>query len=172
MTNRVFIDCEWVSSEDIIILGAYCPRQLRFQLYDERITWGRFIRFLNKCSKGEPENTYLFSHGGVDIGLIESHFDVDLRGKYHCINTCTAFKRFARFKTASLYHLEEYFGLKRIHYLNHYEIDALWNSGLRDKRQRVLDYNWEDCMNLWRLVNILRSDYGVTNRDFKNIRMR
>lgn len=172
MSNRIFIDCEWIDPGKIIVLGAYCPRKPRFQLYDDTLSWGRFIRFLNKSSKRESENTYLFSHGGVDIGVIESYFNVDLRKIYQCINTCTAFKRFARFKSASLYHLEEYFKLNRTHYLNHYEIKALWNSGLRDKRQRVLDYNWEDCMNLWRLVNILRNEYGVNDKDLKNIRMR
>ncbi len=167
----VFIDCEWVEDDYLTILGAYSYGQDRFQLYDETLTKRRFSRFLNICSERSKGATFLFCHG-PDIGKIEKHFDLDLKQNYYCINTITAFKRFTRFQNVSLRHLEQYFNLPRKYALSNADINRLWKSGDWNKRRIVLDYNWEDCINLWRLIKILMGEYGVTRGDLKNIAMR
>jgi len=69
---------------------------------------------------------------------------------------------------AGLPHLEKHFGLPRIHDKMHvFEVDRYWFVD----PQKVLDYNWEDCLKVWWLVNILKTEYQVTRSDFKSIRM-
>lgn len=88
-----------------------------------------------------------------------------LRTHYYCINTVTAFKRLARFRTARLEHLEKHFKLPRIHdKMNSFDVDSYW---FKD-HQKVLDYNWEDCIKLWQLVNILKTKYQITRSDFRS----
>lgn len=165
----VYLDCEWTQGDYLTILGAYSPGQDRFQLYGRKLTRNRLSRFLNRCcDRNISRYTLLFCHG-PDIGRIVNHFDLRLKEDYYCINTVNAFRTFTNFGDCSLGHLEQYFELPRKYVLSSTEINDLWNNRL--KRRTVLDYNWEDCMNLWRLVNILKSEYGVTRSDFKRISM-
>ena len=167
----VFIDCEWVHGDYLTILGAYSLGQRRFQLYGRKLTRNRFSRFLNQCcERSGIRYTFLFCHG-PDVGKIMNFFNVKLKHSYYCINTVTAFKHFTQFGNATLGHLEHYFNLPRTVALSSTEIRNLWTSNRRWKRRLVLKYNWEDCMNLWRLVNILKNGYGVTRSDFKSIAM-
>jgi len=99
------------------------------------------------------------------------YFKLRLKQNYYCANTVKAFNAFTQFKDKSLGHLEQYFGLPREYALSSYQLSALWNSNNPWKRRIVLEYNWEDCMNLWRLVNILKNKYDVTRSDFKRIAM-
>lgn len=165
----VYLDCEWIQGDYLTILGAYSPGQDRFQLYGEKLTPNRLSRFLNRCSdRNISRYTLLFCHG-PDIGRIVKQFDLKLKEDYYCINTITAFKTYTSFRDLSLGHLEQYFGIPRKYALSSSEMIDFWNNRL--KRRIVLAYNWEDCMNLWRLVNILKSEYGVTRSDFKRISM-
>jgi len=167
----IFIDCEWVQGDYLTILGAYSPGQDRFQLYGKKLTRNRFSRFLNRSSNRNPSRyTFLFCHG-PDIGRIKRKFNLRLKQDWYCINTVTAFNDFTRFRARDLGHLERYFGLPRKYALSSYEISNLWSSNNRRNRKIVLEYNWEDCMNLWRLVNILKTEYNVTRSDFKDIAM-
>jgi uncharacterized protein YprB with RNaseH-like and TPR domain len=167
----VFIDCEWVNGDSITILGAYSPGQERFQLYGDTLTRNRFSRFLNKCCDRNPNRyTLLFCHG-PDIGKLRNQFGLKLKRNYYCINTVTAFRNFTQFKDCSLGHLEQHFGVPRENALSSYEITHFWNSGKCKEKKIVLGYNWEDCVNLWRLVNILKRDYDVTRSDLKSISM-
>jgi len=163
----VFIDCEWIQGEDLTILGAYSPGQSRFQLYDKMLTRNRFSRFLNRCcNRSGSRYTFLFCHG-PDIGKIKKKFKLRLKQDYYCINTVTAFNTFTQFRDASLGHLEQYFGLPRKYALSSYEISKFWRSNSWKKRRIVLEYNLADCVNLWRLVNLLNDEYNVTRSDFK-----
>ena len=167
----VFIDCEWTNGDYITVLGAYSFGQDRFQLFDTKLTRNRFSRFINCCNERNPSHyVFLFCHG-PDVGKIMNYFNLKLKQNYYCINTVTAFNRFTRFKEKSLGYLEQKFGLTRTHALSSSEISTLWNSDNPSERQIVLDYNWDDCLNLWRLVNILKTHYGVTRSDFKQISM-
>jgi len=167
----VFIDCEWIHGDYITILGAYSVGQSRFQLYNETLTRRRFSRFVNCCNnRNTSRYVFLFCHG-PDVGKIIKHFNLRLKRNYYCINTINAFNRFTRFRTKSLGYLEQQFGLPRTHALSSCEISKLWSSDNRCDRQIVLDYNWEDCVNLWRLVTILKNNYGVTRSDLKAISM-
>ena len=168
----VFIDCEWNPGEDVTILGAYSPGQSRFQLYGERLTRNRFSRFINLCrARNNSQYTFLFCHG-PDVGRLQKKFSLKLKHDYFCINTITAFNTFTQFQNASLGHLERYFGLARRYAPSSFEIRNLWNSKDWKKRKIVLEYNWEDCINLWRLVNVLKDRYGVTRSKFKEIEMK
>ena len=167
----VFIDCEWVQGEDLTILGAYSLGQSRFQLYGKKLTRNRFSYFLNRCcERSGSRYTFLFCHG-PDVGKITKKFNLKLKEGYYCINTITAFRAFTQFRNVSLGHLERHFELPRKYALSSSEIRNLWTSNSRWQRKIVLDYNWDDCMNLWRLVNVLRDNYGVTRSDFKSIAM-
>lgn len=167
----VFIDCEWTEGEYLTILGAYSLGQSRFQLYDKRLTRNRLSRFLNRCcNRSGSRYTFLFCHG-PDMGRIKKKFNLRLKRDYYCINTVTAFRTFTLFRDVSLGHLEQYFGLPRKYALSSSEIRNLWNSNRRQDRRIVLEYNWEDCVNLWRLVNVLKNKYNVTRSDFKEIAM-
>lgn len=167
----IFIDCEWTHGEDITILGAYSPGQGRFQLHGKRLTRNRFSRFLNRCrNRSGSRYTFLFCHG-PDIGKIKKKFNLKLKQDYFCINTIKAFNAFTNFKDASLGHLEQYFKLPREYALSSYEISNFWKSNSWKKRRIVLEYNWEDCLNLWRLVNVLKNEYNVTRSHFKQISM-
>ncbi len=167
----VFIDCEWVGGQYLTILGAYSLGQDRFQLHGKKLTRNRFSRFLNRCSRRSGSRyTLLFCHG-PDVGRIIRKFKVKLKRNYYCINTITAFNAFTQFRHKTLGNLERYFGLPRRYALTSDEMNKLWNSRLLRDRRIVLEYNWEDCLNLWKLVNILKSEYNVTRSDFKNISM-
>lgn len=98
-------------------------------------------------------------------------FHVKLKEDYYCINTIKAFNTFTQFRNKSLGHLEQYFEIEREHALSSLEITNLWDSGRPRDRRIVLDYNWEDCVNLWRVVNIMKSDYQVSRSDLKKIAM-
>ena len=113
---------------------------------------------------------FLFCHG-PDIGKIENFFDINLKNRYYCVNTIKAFKRFTRFQCARLKHLESYFAIPRKYDLYYKEINILWNSGKKYKKKIVLDYNKDDCINLWRMVRLLIRDYGVTRSDLRSIAM-
>ncbi|TET79939.1 hypothetical protein E3J38_06530 [candidate division TA06 bacterium] len=165
----VFIDCEWVSGEYLTILGAYSFGQRKLQLYDKTLTAGRFTRFLARCCARAP-GVFLFAHG-PDIGRIERYFGLDLKKQYCCVNTQTAFRKFTNFRNVSLDHLEKHFGLPRRHILSATDIDVLWTSGNRTDRRQVLEYNHEDCMNLWRLIRILKREHGITKAELKSIAM-
>lgn len=167
----VFVDCEWIQGEDLTILGAYSLGQSRFQLHGKRLTRNRFSRFLNRCcERSRYRYTFFFCHG-PDIGRIRKKFNLKLKESFYCINTITAFRDFTQFSDVSLGHLEWYFGLPRKYALSSSEIRNFWNSNSWWQRKIVLEYNWEDCVNLWRLVNILKNRYKVTRSDFKRIAM-
>lgn len=167
----IFIDCEWIENEYITILGAYCYGQKGIQLYEGTLTKKKFIQFLNLRSNNGNLRTFLFCHG-PDIGRIENFFDLDLKNRFWCVNTITAFKTFTSFQDAGLGHLEQYFQLPRRYALTSDEINELWNSENPANRQIVLEYNWEDCVNLWKLIRILKKEYRVTTRDLKSIAMK
>ena len=167
----VFVDCEWIGGENLTILGAYSIGQRRFQLHDRMLTRNRFSRFLNRCcNRSGSQYTFLFCHG-PDIGRVMTEFNLRLKKNYYCINTVTAFRNFTQFRDLSLGHLEQYFRLPRKYVLTPSEMSDFWNSKSRRKRRIVLGYNWEDCVNLWRLVKVLENEYGVTRSDFKSIAM-
>jgi len=155
----------------LTILGAYSPGQERFQLYGKKLTRNRFSRFLSLCrNRGSSRYTLLFCHG-PDVGKIQNVLGLELKEYLYCINTLTAFRKFTTFRDVSLGHLERYFGIPRKYALSSDEMRKLWSSYWLRDRKIVLDYNWEDCMNLWHLVNILKSEYDVTRYDFKQISM-
>ena len=167
----VFVDCEWTHEGDITILGAYSPGQSRFQLYGKRLTRNRFSRFLNRCrNRSVSRYTFLFCHG-PDIGKIKKKFNLGLKRNYYCLNTIRAVNTFTNFRDATLGHLEQYFEVQREYALSSYEISNFWKSNSRKKRRIVLEYNWEDCVNLWQLMNVLKNEYGVTRSQFKQISM-
>ena len=167
----VFIDCEWIGGDYLTILGAYSLGQSRFQLFGKTLTRRRLSRFLNLCcGRNRSRDILLFCHG-PDLGRIRREFDLELKEEYYCINTITAFRRFTNFRDVSLGHLERYFGLSRKYAPSTSEMNAMWNSRKRKDRQVVLNYNWEDCINLWHLVNVLKRDYGLTRGGFKQVAM-
>lgn len=168
----VYLDCEWIGGDYLTIVGACSYGQPRFQLYGDTLTRNRLSRFLNLCLErsGKSEN-FLFCHG-PDIGRIEQHFGMNLKSRFYCVSTITAFQRYTKFEDVSLTHLERYFELERRYALSPQEMSELWNSRKSRDKRVVLNYNWEDCVNLRRLVAILKKEYSVTPGKLKEISMR
>lgn len=164
----IFIDCEWIPGDYITILGAYCSCKDRFQLYDKSLTKTNFIDFIEGC-KGRRTEPFLFCHG-PDIGRIERYFNLDLKKKYPCVNVQKAFRQFTRFNKVGIYHLERKFGIPRGWVMSWEDMELYWKIR-KEYRKHVLDYNWDDCVNLSRLVTVLKRQYGVTRGDFQSIAM-
>lgn len=164
----VFIDCEWVEPKSLDILGAYSFGQDRFQLFNETLTHNRFFSFLDACSEQDDHSKPLLFVHGPDIGKIEKCFDMDVRNRFHCINTVTAIRRFTDIGSAKLTEIERHFEVPRQNELSYYQIVSYWRSEDPENQRKVLDYNWEDCINLWRVVKKLEDQYEVTRDDFIN----
>lgn len=160
----IFIDTEF-NHEGIFLLGAYCPsyQKTPFQLYEKTLTSRRLANFISQCSRPNKE-TLIFCHG-PDFGLIENNLIDNFKRKYQCINSITAYRRFTRYKSFSLAHLSKKLALGWRDPGVQQNISAFWRSNDAKKRQRVLDYNWDDCKNLGEIIKHLRQR-GVTTREF------
>ena len=162
----IFVDIEF-NHEGIFLFGAYCPqyRHIRLQLYEKTLTIRRLTNFISQCRRPNRE-TLVFCHG-PDFGHIENKFKIDFKNQYTCINSITAYRYFTRYKYFSLAHLASKIGLGWKDPGVQQKISALWRSNDAQKRQRVLDYNWDDCKNLGGIIKELRQR-GVTTRELKD----
>ncbi len=171
----IFVDIEFTQRK-IFLLGAHCPgvtdENNRFQLHGRQLTIQDFIAFVNNCTQRRGQ-TLLFCHG-PDFGHIQNQFNINLKGQMPCINVITAFNVFTRFQNFSLGHLDHQLNLGGWRDpIEAGQVGVLWRTRTAANRERVLNYNWDDCVILGNAVNHLRSARvpPVTTNDFIAIRM-
>jgi len=103
--KSIWIDCEWFIGGELFILG-YCYNSKNMgQLYGHSLTKYRVQKILSDVK-------YIYCYG-PDIGIIEKHFDMDLRNKYVCINLLKVFRHFIGTESYKLADLEKLYGIKR-----------------------------------------------------------
>lgn len=146
----LYLDAEWFIGGDVFLVG-YCRDAKTFcNLYDATLTAENFQRVL----KGTTGKIYFY---GPDIGILEKHFDIDIRSNYHCVNLYKVFRdQLPGLKNYKLATIEKLYGLQR----NRNEYKANIFSIFQDWRRPqvkslVLQYNQEDVINLCKLKQMI-----------------
>lgn len=150
MADDLYLDCEWFIGGDIFLIGyARGPKSFG-ALHDESLTKENFESILNQTNG----KIYIY---GPDIGVLEKHFDIDIRTNWHCVNLYKIFRDvLPGLKNYKLATIEKLYGLKR----NRNEYKANIFSIFKDWRRPqvkslVLQYNQEDVINLVKLKHII-----------------
>lgn len=146
----LYLDAEWFIGGEIFLIGyAYDTRSFG-SLHDDSLTEENFQAVLHRCTG----KVYFY---GPDIGVIEKHFDIDIRSNYHCVNLLKVFRdQLPGLKSYKLAAIEKLYGLKR----NRNEYKANIFSIFQDWRKPqvkslVLQYNQEDVVNLAKLKQMI-----------------
>lgn len=138
--EEIYIDCEWFMNQEIYLLGyAYDLRHFA-QL------WGSSLNrdTVEHIFKG-VKRIYFW---GPDIGMVEKCFNIELRGRFLCINLLRAMKTIEPTRRSyKLAHFERLAGLKRSVVEYKSNIFNLHRDWLNPKyRDRALLYNREDVL--------------------------
>lgn len=146
----LYLDAEWFIGGDVFLLGWARSGTEYGQLHDDTLTTGAFEEILQRT-------TGIIYFYGPDIGVLEKHFEIDIREKYHCVNLLKVVKDYVPgCKNYKLATLEKMFHIKR----NRNEYKANIFSIFQDWRKPqvkslVLQYNMEDVINLYKLKEII-----------------
>lgn len=156
----LFLDAEWFIPRDIFLIGWSRDRHQWGQLYDDSLTVEQFQELLD-------ETTGIIYFYGPDIGIIEKHFDIEIRSTWHCVNLLKVFRDvLPEQKSYKLAAIEKLYGIPRNR--NEYKTN-IWNifSDWRKPHVKslVLQYNREDVLNLVKLKHIIFAQYDV-NMDY------
>ncbi len=152
----LYLDGEWFIGGEIFLLGWSRNTKVFGQLYEDTLTEERFQELLD-----DTDGIIYFY--GPDIGVIEKHFDIDIRSNHHCVNLLKVFKdNLPGMKNYKLATIEKHYHLQR----NRLEYKANIFSIFRDWRKPqvrslVLQYNREDVINLARLKNIIFAQFDI-----------
>ena len=148
------------------MLGWSRNRSQFGQLHDDTLTVERFQEILD-------DTTGIIYFYGPDIGVIEKHFDIEIRTTWHCVNLLKVFKDVLpvqpNYKLASI---EKLYGIKR----NRNEYKANIFSIFKDWRRPqvkslVLQYNREDVINMVKLKHIIFYQYDVEPEYLLQVRL-
>lgn len=162
----LYLDAEWFIGGEIFLLGYSRDKHQCGQLYDDTLTVERFQEILD-------DTTGIIYFYGPDIGVIEKHFDIEIRTTWHCVNLLKVFKDVLppqpNYKLASI---EKLYGVKR----NRNEYKANIFSIFRDWRKPqvkslVLQYNREDVINMVKLKYIIFYQYDVEPEYLLQVRL-
>ncbi len=146
----LYLDAEWFIGGEVFLLGWAHSNREYGQLYDEGLTLEAFEELLNRT-------TGIIYFYGPDIGILEKHFEIDIRERYHCVNLLKVFKDYVPgCKNYKLATLEKMFHIPR----NRNEYKANIFSIFKDWRRPqvkslVLQYNMEDVINLYKLKEMV-----------------
>lgn len=103
----LYLDGEWFIGGKIFLLGWSRNTKVFGQLYDDSLTEERFQDLLD-----DTDGIIYFY--GPDIGVIEKHFDIDIRSNYHCVNLLKVFKdNLTGMKNYKLATIEKHYHLQR-----------------------------------------------------------
>lgn len=152
--KEIYIDAEWFLNGKFFLLGyAYTSKKFS-SLHGKNLTKAKFLNLLHPKIK-----IYFY---GPDIGIIEKHFNIDIRNKYICINLIRVFKNTFSTSSYRLADIEHVFGLnrKRVEYKKSiFDIYGDWLNPV--VRKRVIQYNKEDVINLALLKKIVFKHYNL-----------
>jgi hypothetical protein len=146
----LYLDAEWFIGGDVFLLGWARNSKEAGQLYDHTLTEDKLQDLLHNTTG----RIYFY---GPDIGILEKHFNIDIRNNYHCVNLYKVFKdALPGLKNYKLATLEKLYGLTR----NRNEYKANIFSIFQDWRRPhvkslVLQYNREDVVNLYKLKEMI-----------------
>lgn len=146
----LYLDAEWFIGGEVFLLGWAHSNREYGQLYDDGLTLEAFEDLLNRT-------TGIIYFYGPDIGILEKHFEIDIRERYHCVNLLKVFKDYVPgCKNYKLATLEKMFHIPR----NRNEYKANIFSIFKDWRRPqvkslVLQYNMEDVINLYKLKEMV-----------------
>ena len=162
----LYLDAEWFIGGEIFLLGWSRDKHQCGQLHDDTLTAERFQEILD-------DTTGIIYFYGPDIGVIEKHFDIEIRTTWHCVNLLKVFKDVLpvqpNYKLASI---EKLYGIKR----NRNEYKANIFSIFKDWRRPqvkslVLQYNREDVINMVKLKHIIFYQYDVEPEYLLQVRL-
>ncbi len=157
MHDEIYIDAEWYIGGNVFLLGYAYNDKDHGHLYDRRLNIGHINNLI-----GDVEYIYVY---GPDVGVLENHFDMNLRDNYICVNLLKIIRRFVRTHSYKLADLEKLFGLKRNRAEYKKSIFDIWSDWRkRDKRDRIIEYNREDVINMMKLWKIVRRKYNISNQ--------
>ncbi len=162
----IYIDCEWTLDQDVFLIGYAYTLRKKGQLYDKTLTKRNFLKLLDGVE-------FVFIYG-PDIGQLEKHFGINLRGKYKCINLLKIFRRYLpELPSYKLSALEEMFGIKRTTAQYKRNIFTLFEDWHNPKKRRLcLKYNMEDVINLLILKKKAFAEYHITRAKYSRSLLR
>lgn len=166
MQKDLYLDAEWFIGGEIFLIGWCFDARNHGQLYDDSLTQENFEDLLQ-------QTTGIIYFYGPDIGIIEKHFDIDIRSRYHCVNLLKVFKDLlpglSNYKLATvekLYHIKR----NRNEYkANIFRIFQDWRKP--QVKSLVLQYNREDVINLCKLKQIIFITHEVADEYLLQVRL-
>ena len=166
MKTELYLDCEWFIGGELFLVGWATDLRNYGQLYDDQLTKHRVLKLIRQAD-------HIFIYG-PDIGIIEKHFDIEIKKHHHCVNLLKVFRDTLPwwYTSMKLGDLEQSFGIERKTIEekgNIWEVLRKWNHP--EKRKTTLLYNEEDVLNMLRLKRIIFNKYGLTKHDLKNYRL-
>ncbi|HMW40277.1 MAG: ribonuclease H-like domain-containing protein [Saprospiraceae bacterium] len=152
--NEIYIDAEWYIGGDVFLIGYASHDKDHGQLYDSYLN----VRHFNKLIR---EKLYIYVYG-PDIGVLEKFYGINLRDNFICVNLLKIFRRHIKARSYKLADIEKMFGIRRNRTEYKKSIFEIWNDWHRPaKRERILEYNQEDVINLIKLWKIIREEYEI-----------
>lgn len=136
----LYLDCEWFINQNMYLVGY------AYNLRDKGQLWGRQLtrRRIEELFNGVDYVVFW----GPDIGMLEKCFEMELKGRYKCINFLTVVRYLhPRAKSFKLAHWERLAGIQRE--TMEYKTD-IWklSEDWTKNRARCLQYNMEDVINM------------------------
>lgn len=146
----LYLDAEWFIGGDVFLLGWSRDSKSFGQLYDASLTEEN----LQSLLKETDGKIYFY---GPDIGILEKHFNIDIRSNYHCVNLYKVFKdHLPGLKNYKLATLEKLYGLTRNRNEYKTNIFSIFKDWRRPQvKSLVLQYNMEDVVNLYKLKQMI-----------------
>ncbi|MBK8737648.1 MAG: ribonuclease H-like domain-containing protein [Saprospiraceae bacterium] len=154
--RSIYLDAEWYIGGNVFLIGYVYQNGDKDQLFDKSLTKKNFLQALSSVKV-----IYFY---GPDIGVIESHFGINLRDKFICINLLKIFRRNIKSKSYKLSEIEKKYGIYRQEAEYKKSVFKIWNDWRNPKRkERLLRYNLEDVVNLKKLWSIIKREKNITN---------
>ena len=162
----LYLDAEWFIGGKIFLLGWSRNTKVFGQMYDDTLTEERFQELLD-----DTDGIIYFY--GPDIGVIEKHFDIDIRSNYHCVNLLKVFKdNLPGMKNYKLATIEKHYHLNRNRNEYKSNIFSIFKDWFKPQvRSLVLQYNREDVINLARLKNIIFAQFDIEDEYLLQVRL-
>jgi adenine/guanine phosphoribosyltransferase-like PRPP-binding protein len=162
----LYLDAEWFIGGKIFLLGWSRNTKIFGQLYDATLTGERFQDLLD-----DTDGIIYFY--GPDIGVIEKHFNIDIRSNYHCVNLLKVFKdNLPGLKNYKLATIEKLYRIKRNRNEYKANIFSIFKDWYKPQvRSLVLQYNEEDVINLARLKSIIFAQFDIEENYLMQVRL-
>ena len=158
----LFIDTEYEDmGGKIFLVGILSSHGEEYALYGTSLRKDIFLKILN--------NTRRIFVYGPDIGKLEKHFNLNIKGKWKCINVLSIVRKYLPFlESKGLAHVEHLLGLERstLSFKNNTRDLAIhWKNP--KLRFGIINYNMEDVVFLQCVYDILMDYFKFNPDDFR-----